>query len=156
MPRLTTFEQFDIAIKSAARDADSDATNAEVAEEFYRDNLELLEPFVRQWVVEKLAGLIRKHRVKARRAANPQLVFEEMLGFKHLPATIETADGRRVKRADATIGIFRQLVSQLRDRESAGLHEANEAIALMAAYTAAEPRITWKRVLEREAASRGL
>jgi hypothetical protein len=150
--KLTALEELDVALRNAARDAQPDETSRQIAEQFCESERRLIEAFRAEWVIEKVAVLIGKHRAKVRRESQPQLVFEGLLGFRRLPRTIEIEPGKKVRRGDATIGVFRTLVSQLRDRESPALKEANQAIALMAQYTPTEPRITWAEVAEREAA----
>jgi len=139
-----------VALRNAARDADSKTGSRQVAEQLYRDERTLFESFIDQWVIEKLASIIGKHRARMRREANEQLMFEESLGFKRLPRTIEVAPGERIARANATIGVFRRLAVQLRNTESPALAEANRAIELMSKYTAGHPRITWAKVLKEE------
>lgn len=151
MAKLSIAEKLDVAVKDCARATDSSVTSLQAAEEFYADEAELVEPFVRVWVIRRLAQLIGKHRAQARRESQPQLMFEEALGFKRLPKRIEVEPGKRVPRAEATIGVFRRLAARLSDRESPALEAANRAIALMATYTPDEPRITWGKVVELEA-----
>lgn len=151
MPKLSAAARLDAAIKNAAETAVPGITSLQLAEQFYADEEALLEPFIRPWVIQRLAQLIGKHRATVRRESQPQLMFEESLGFRRLPKRIEVEPGKKIPRAEATIGVFRQLASRLREKESPALEAANRAIELMAKYTASEPRITWGVVVEREA-----
>lgn len=153
MPRrLTALEELRAAIRTTARECDPKQTSSEAASQFYADNRELIASVADQWIIEKLAALIGKQRAKARRENNPQLVLEGMLGFTHLPATIEVEPGTRVRREEATIQVFRKLVRNLKNRSTPAVEEAERAIALMSKYTPQNRRITWKQVLEKEAA----
>jgi hypothetical protein len=152
MPKLSLAERLDVAIKEAAANADLlKISSRQAAAEFHRDQPGLVDPFVKDWIVEKLASIIGGHRTKARRAANPQLAFEEALGFKHLPAKIEMKDGKKIARADATMGALRILASHLGQKETPAQKEVQQAIILMSQYTADNQRITWGEVVKREA-----
>lgn len=151
MTKLTAAEQFDIAIKSAASDAETKATSREIAEEFYREQPELVEHFRDAWICEKLAVLIAKHRLALRRASNQQLQFEGLLGFKSLPQKVVLKSGEKMRREEATIRFFREHRAMLWKKKSPGLEQADKAIALMEKYTKREPDITWGEVVRREA-----
>lgn len=138
MPKLTALQELQAAIRTAAKEAEPRVPSRRIAEAFYAENRQLIASTADQWIVEKLASLIGKHRAKLRRDANEQLVFEDRLGFKRLPRRIETEPGVKVRREDATIGVFRKLVTQLRQQENPAVDEANNAIALMSKYTAKE------------------
>lgn len=154
MPKLTPLQELDAAIRAAATDAEPRDPSRQIAEVFYEEHRELIASVADEWVLEKLTLLIGKHRARMRREANEQLVFEERLGFKRLPRRIETEPGQKVRREDATIGVFRKLASQLRQQHNPALDQANNAIALMSKYTVEEPHITWGEVVRREAAKK--
>jgi hypothetical protein len=156
MPKLTQLEELDMAIKLAARDAEPGVISTRIADEFYDTNRELIEPFIRQWVVSKLASLIGKHRARTRRERNPQLVFESMLGFKNLPTRIEVSPGETIPRADAKIQPWRQLARTLTKQPNPAREEALRVVAIMAPYTEKERNITWGEVLKREAERLGI
>ncbi len=147
MPKLTQLEELDVAIKMAAADADRAASNVEVATEFYESHGELIEHLVKQWTIDRLAILIGKHRRQTKRASNAQLVFEEVLGLKHLPGRLEVKPGKTVPRAAAKIGAFRKLAKQ----KSPAQVEARRIVALMAPYTKKNSNITYGEVLKKEA-----
>jgi hypothetical protein len=151
MAKLSAAEQLDAAIRNAARAADSGTSSLEVAKEFYAEQRELLEPFIPDWVIQRLAQLIGKHRAKERRANTPLLLFEDAVGIKRLPRRFEVKPGERIRREDATIRAMEKLVAQLRKQESPALTDALSAVALMSKYTVKEPHITWGEVVEREA-----
>jgi hypothetical protein len=151
MAKLTQLEELDIAIKTAARDAEPGVTSSHIAAEFYDSNLELVEPFIRSWVISKLASLIGKHRARTKRESNPQLTFEGMLGFKHLPARIEVAPGETVARADSKIEAWRRLARTLTKKPNPAREEALKVVAIMTPYTEKEKNITWGEVVKREA-----
>lgn len=152
MPRLTSLEELDVAIGLAATDADSSIQSLTIAREFYSEYRELVAQFSDQWIIEKLATLIAKHRTKARRESNQQLVFEVSLGFKRLPKKIELKPGESVPRSQATVTAFRKLAAKLRKEESPALVETLHAIELMQPYTKGGARdITWGEVIELEA-----
>lgn len=136
----------------AAEDAPPGTPTAQLAAEFYEANRKLVEPLIREWTIQKLASLIGKQRAKIRRSSSQQLVFEGMLGFKHLPATIATASGESVPRGEATIGVYRKLEARLRRTTTPALEEVQRAIKLMEPHVAENQRVTWAEVLEREAA----
>jgi hypothetical protein len=151
MAKLTTAEELDIAIKAAARDADPGLTSREIAAELYRSEPELIEAFRDDWITDKLASLIAKHRTAIRRADSPQLVFEEMLGFARLPARFPSRSGKPIPREVATIGAVRRLRIELRKKGHPALKEADHMIALMEKHVKKNHRITWGEVVQREA-----
>ena len=151
MPKLTVLEELDIAIKLAAKDAEPGVTSRIVAAEFYTDNMEMVAPFIREWVISKLASLIGKHRARTKRQANPQLTFESMLGFKNMPAKIELESGESVPRADATIRPWRKFARSLTKQPNRARVQALRVVELMAPYAATEKGITWGEVAKREA-----
>lgn len=151
MAKLTTLEEFQAAIRTAGHEADPKATSRSVAAEFLDGQPELVRPFEREWVLAKLASLIGKHRLKIRRDADAQY----KLGFSHIPRKIQTASGEMIRRRDATIQDLRRTTTELRKWKHPALAEVENAIALMAKYTAKgvgqKQRITWGDVLNREA-----
>jgi hypothetical protein len=151
MAKLSVAEEFDIAVKSAAREADPKTTSRQAAEEFYRVQPELVEPFREAWIVERLAGLIGKHRARIKRESNEQLVFEGLLGFGHLPKKLELRSGEALLRGEATMGAFRQHRALLWKRGHPGIAEMDKAITLMEKYAKIETDITWAEVVKREA-----
>jgi hypothetical protein len=153
--KLSAAERLVVAVEQAAVDAEPGTPSRHVAEEFYETQSGFVEPFARTWIIEALARMIGSHRAKIRRAANPQLVFEGVLGFKHLPPKIETKDGKKIARADATMGVLRMLASQLGAKETPAQREVQQAIILMSKYTAENQRITWAEVVELEAGKKG-
>ena len=151
MPKFTPLEELDIAIKLAAKDAEKGSTSSIVAGEFYEANREMVEPFVRQWVISKLASLIGKYRSRARQEANPQLTFESMLGFKKLPSKIEVRAGESIDRSEAKIEAWRKFARSLTRQPNPQRVEALKVIALMAPHAQTEKNITWGEVAKREA-----
>jgi hypothetical protein len=147
MPKLTQLEELDIAIRMAAAEAVSEASNIELAGEFYQSHRELIEPFLKQWALDKLANLIGKHRLETKRASDSQLVFEGMLGFKHLPRRIEVKPGKSVPRAAAKIGAFRKLARQKSPAQLA----ARTIVELMIPYAKKNSNVTYGEVLRKEA-----
>lgn len=159
MPKLTQLEELDIALKSVAKDAERGTASAQLAADFCRENAELIEPFLIEWAVEKVTALIAKYRRSKRhgygRVTDPQLVFEQMIGFKYLPAKVPGTNGN-IPRLKATVGAFRRLVNQRRKISDPILQDALRAIDLMEPYVAESQRITWREVLKREAVKAGL
>jgi hypothetical protein len=160
MPKLTQLEELDIALKLVAQDAEPGTASAQLAADFCQENRELIEPFLIEWAIEKVTALIAKYRRTKRhgatRPADPQLVFEEMLGFKHLPAKVPGPSGNSIPRLKATVGAFRRLVNQRRKIADPILQDALRAIDLMEPYVAESQRITWREVLKKEAVKAGL
>lgn len=152
MAKLTPLEELDVAIRLAATDADSSTRSREVAREFYESNRELIAEAADEWIIEKLAVLIARHRAKVRRENDRQLVLEGTLGFARLPKRMKDRAGRSVFRSDATTPFFRKLVADLRKAKSPALEEAERALGLIQAYSKQRGvRTTWSEVLEREA-----
>ena len=151
MQKLSPEDQLDIAIKNAARDADPKMTSREVAQEFYESNRPFVEPFVSLYVVEQLARVIGSYRAKARREKNPQLVWEGMLGIRHLPSRLKGKDGKSVARGEATIGFYQSRAAELGKRDSPERTAALRVVELMAKYTPQNRTITWAEVAEMEA-----
>lgn len=149
--KLTVLEELDIAIKLAARDAEPGIRSNRIADEFYDSNRDLLVPFIRQWVVSKLASLIGKHRATVKRENNPQLAFEGMLGFKNLPATIEVAPGETVPRADSKIQAWRKLARSLTKKPNPARDQALKVVEIMAPHSKRKKNITWGEVAKLEA-----
>ena len=156
MPKLTPLEELDVAIRLAATDADLSIRSLEIARDFYASNRELVAHVADEWIVEKLTALIRKHRAKARRDGDAQLVLEGVLGFARLPKKLKDRAGRTVIRAEATTPFFRKLVADLRKTKSPALDEAERALELMQSYSDERGvRTTWGEVVEREAKKAG-
>jgi hypothetical protein len=153
--KLSAIERFQDAIKSAALDADSKSTSAQVAWDFYREQRPMIEPYFADWIVEKLGSLIGKHRAKVRRENNQQLVLEGVVGISGLPRKLPAKSGDKVLRGDATIGTFRHYRGQLWKQGNPGIANVDKAIALMSEYVKKEPRITWAEVVKREAEKKG-
>ncbi len=151
MAKLTALENLQSAIRTAAAEGEPKATGREVAAKLYDDDPELIRQFEQGWVIEKLASLIAKYRLKVRRDQDLQY----QLGFGHMPRRISLRSGKVVARDEATIGGLRALAVQLRARRHPALDEVEKAIALMSKYTGKGKgklqRITWGEVLQREA-----
>jgi hypothetical protein len=154
MPKLQHYAELDRGLRIAAENAPSDVPTTRLAEQFYEANRDIVGPMVDGWIVEKLAALIGKHRAKVRRAESQQLVFEEMLGFTHLPSKITLKSGEKVKRAEATRGQLRQERSRRVKDHGPVVQELDSAIELMGKYSRSRKhrKITWAEVLEKEAA----
>lgn len=155
MPKLAPLEELEIAIRLSAKDAPSTLPSHAVARDFYESNRKLIAVVADEWIIEKLASLIAKHRAKARRENNPQMVLEGLLGFTHLPRKLRDSNGSLIPRSDATITVLRKYAIVLRKNKSPGLEETERAIKLMSAYTYGGSRITWGEVVEREAKKKG-
>lgn len=134
----------------AAEAMQIDVPSLQIAQGFYQSQSKLVEPFIEQWAIAKLAAMIRQERRKIRPSDPCQLAFEESLGFTHLPRNLKTANSKPVERGKATVGAFRELVERLSNKKSPARREAEAAVALMEKYTAKEPRITWAEVCLRE------
>lgn len=127
MAKLSQLEELDVAIRLAAKDSDPKTPSFQVAESFYESNRTLIEQTaLAQWAIEKLSFLIGRHRARTRRENDAQFVMESGLGFTKLPRRIEVK-GKRIKRAEATLEVFRKLVTHLRERKSPALVEAQAA-----------------------------
>lgn len=152
MTKLSIAEELDVAIKSAARDAESSETSLQVAQQFYDSQRSTIDPFIADWVIQKLAGLIAKHRLKIRQDANAQLGFELVLGLK-MPRRLPPAEkrGKRMLIEDASINKLREYATELRKRKSPALAQVENAIELMQKYTRKKKRITWGEVARLEA-----
>lgn len=157
MPKLSQLEQLDVALKDAAKLAGPKVSSAKVAEDFFRSHGELIEPFIDQWVLEKLAALIRYDRIKGRRQKDRQLVFQRNLGFAHIPRKIEVRPGETIPTGEATSKVFRKLKAQMRREKirslEPALEELDRANALFARYTKNKKteHITWAELIEKEA-----
>jgi|SRR5579859_979861 len=157
MPRLDQLEELDVALKTAAKEADPKTASRQVAEEFYDSHRKLIEPLIAEWVVEKIAGLIGKLRAKKRRESNRQLVFQAKLGFAHIPQTVDLGSGQVIATGEATRKVFRKLKVQLRKAKIRSLEpimeEIKRADALFARYTRSKKteHITWAEIVEKEA-----
>jgi len=153
MARLTVEEQLDVAIKDAALYGDPDASSRRVAEDLYEREEALIEHFAREWVIEKLAGLIRLRRTKARPVDEAQMV----LGFTRLPRQIPLTSGKKIAFMDATLHKLKQYRSVICKRKSPALVQLDAAIGLMQKYTPENPGIKVAQVfaLEAKAAKKG-
>ena len=151
MAQLTVLEEFQSAIRAAAQEAEPKATSRAVATKFFEDYPDLVRQFRDDWILEKLASLIAKHRLKSRREQDLQY----QLGFGHMPRKIELRSGKVIARDDATISGLLQLAVHLRARKHPALMEVENAIIVMAKYTGKgrgkKQRITWAEVIELEA-----
>lgn len=157
MPKLDQLEQLDVSLKTAAKEAEPKTPSYQIAEDFYESHRKLIEPLIDQWVIEKLAGLIGRHRAKARRATNRLLVFQSKLGFPHIPRTVEIRPGETIPTGEATRKPFRKLKAQIRRAKirllEPALEEIDRADALFARYTKKKEteHITWAEIVEKEA-----
>lgn len=147
MPKLTLLEEFDIAVRVVARDADTTQTSRELAERFYDEERDLVETFDREWKVEKLANLIGKERAKLRRAENPQL----RLGFKAIRRKIVLESGRELREGDATLWTLRLWKRQLGKEDHPLVAEIERRIAFMEPWSAKKRGITFAKACKLEA-----
>ena len=149
MAKLSVLEELQSAIRTAAAEAAPKATSRALAKTFVEDYRDVIEPFRDEWILEKLASLIGKYRLKVRREEDEQY----QLGFGHIPRKIELRSGKTITRDEATIGGLRQLAVQLRARKHPALEEVENAIALMAKYRNKPGMkfVTWAEVVELEA-----
>lgn len=156
MPKLTQLEELAIAIRLAATDAESSVRSRAIAEAFVDSNEELVAPYKQEWAIEKVTTLVAKHRAKARRERDQQLVLEGTIGFSRLPRKLTNRSGQSFPRSQATTPYFRKLVADLRKQKSPLLEEAERALALIHSYsTVGGGRTTWGEVVEREAKKAG-
>jgi hypothetical protein len=149
MAKLTLAEELDAAIRMAAREADSSFSNWQIAEKLYDSQPELMAQFTRDWVIEKLASLLRGHRAAERKASDPQLT----LGFA-LPRSIVLKDGNKVPAEDATLGKLTQYRAQIRKRRPRLLESIDKAIVVMRKYARKKRGITWGEVVTLESAKK--
>jgi len=149
MARLTVEEQLDFAIKDAALNGDPDAPSRLVAEELYEREPVLIEHFSRGWIIEKLAGLVRLRRAKARPVDQAQMV----LGFTGLPRQISLRSGKKAPFLDATLRQLRQHRAALYKRKSPALEHIDQVIRLMEKYVRDNPGIKVAQVFALEAAT---
>lgn len=151
MPKISVLEELETVIRSAAREADARAANAQIAEQLYESHAKVIAPFIAEWVIEKLGSLVGKHRADIRMENAPQMIlFDLSLGIKGFPRTLHW-EGKRIPRQQATVSAFRGVVDKLRDRESPALQRARIALSLMEKYSKTKKRITWGEVMEIEA-----
>lgn len=134
----------------AAMLAHAEAPTHQIALDFYDSHADLVQPFMEQWAIVKLTGMIRHQQRKAQSANPRQLAFEESLGFTRLPVTFKNTKGEPIQRAQATIGLFKDWLERQAKQKSRAYKQAEAAVALMGKYTSKEPRITWKEVCRRE------
>ncbi len=153
MAKLTVVEEFDVAIKLAAKEAEK-APSRQVAETFYDSEPKFIEYFSKEWIVEKLAALVRKHRFKIQLDEDPQMM---LLGFKP-PRRIVLKTGEKISFGDATLRKIRQYRALLwksnRDRKSPALEKIDKVIMLMQKYATKDHGITFTEAVAREAAKR--
>jgi hypothetical protein len=111
----------------------------------------LIAHFSREWIIEKLAGLVRARRLKVRGETDLQL----SLGFS-VPRRIVLQSGERIPFADATLRKLRMYRAQIWKEHRGDKHRAvanlDKAIDLMRKYARKQPGITYAAVREREAA----
>ena len=149
--KLTALEELSAAIRTAAKEALPNVASRQAAEEFYATHSGQIEPFVREWAIEKLASLIRWHRAKLSRDSKPQYAFEKLLGFKRLPQRIVLKSGEQVARESATLGQWREFRSRLYDQGHPLLEQADRVIAMMEKYTPKQRTISYGDALSLEA-----
>lgn len=154
MPKLTVQEELDVALRSAAAGADSGSSSWQIAERFWDSDHDLLEPFIADWVMEKIALLIRKHRRFIKREQQPQLVLfeaeERSLGIGRIPKRLQR-DKKKIIRQDAQLKDLEKLAAELAKRKLPALEDVRKSIALMRRHTRSHPRITWAEVVHLEA-----
>ena len=151
MPKLSALEQFLQAVRTAADDAEKGQPSRQIAEQFCESERHLIEPFLLEWAIEKIAAMIRSRRGEVRRANDGQLQLEIGLGFERLPARIALKSGKRLNRRDATVSQFREQRALLFKAKNPKVEELDRAIELMEKYTPRKPDITWAEVLGLEA-----
>jgi len=132
MPKLRMLEQLDASLRASVRAAKKGTTMRQLAESFWEERQDLLRPLLREWAIEKLLRLLRKHRAAARaewRAKQPPL-------FEYLPLRIQGDEGRDVRLVNAT---YQDLVEYCKALESQQRHRRRRAQELMKVK---DPRLT--------------
>lgn len=147
--KRTILEELNAAIRTASREAEPATPSREIAAVFCESQADLIQPFLPEWAIEKVASLIRKYRGQARSHSDEQLRFEGILGLTHIPKAVRLKSGNRIPKMDATRGQLRQALSQARN--DAAVKDLKAAVELMGKYTRKEQKITWGEVLRREA-----
>jgi len=155
MMRLSVAEELDIAISTAAREAEPGAPSRSVAETLYDSIPDLVEHFSREWIVEKLTSFIRRRRFKLRGETDVQL----SLGFT-VPCRILLSSGQQIRFGETTLWKLRLHRAQVWKQHRGDKHRAvanlDKAIDLMQKYASGQPGITYSEVLRKEAANRGM
>jgi hypothetical protein len=135
-------EELNAAIEDAAKGADPAISSLKVAEEFYESRPDLIEPFVREWVVEKLVFKIRRERAKLRSPGDSQL----LLGFA-VPKKIEIKSGDRIPLAQATLSRIREYRALVWKQKRAGkdpeVEKLDAVISFLRPYARKHPGITY-------------
>jgi hypothetical protein len=149
MPKLTIAEEFDIALKLAAKDAGS-VPSRQAAEDFYGSERKLVEAFAKEWVIEKLAALIRLRRAKERREQDRQF---SLVGFTP-PRRFTLKNGKELLWGDATLRALKQgrsvVWQQHRDYKHPAVQRFDKAIAFMEKHASEERAITWDEAVAKE------
>jgi hypothetical protein len=121
------------------------------ADEFYRSHPELMDELKRPWIVRRLTKMI-EHGLE-RGWPDMQVDTQQNLpGFEDLPKRIFLKNGSRKILNDATIGQVKQHLWMLRDRflNHPKIKQIEAVLELMQKYTKINPKITWKKVKQRE------
>jgi hypothetical protein len=141
-------ENLQKTLRRAALDAEPHLSSLAIAEALYDAEPRLIQEFSREWIVDRLATLLRLHRAKARVEESPQM----LLGFSKLPvAFVPKLGGKRIDLGAATLMDLRQFRSRILGRKSPRLDEVEKAIALMEPYARKEHGITFGEVAEKAA-----
>jgi hypothetical protein len=153
MPELNLLEDLASAIALVSRETPVESSR-EVAEKFYEDEPELVKHFAREWIIETLASLIRRRRLKTQLEEDPQMV----LGFKP-PSEIVWREDEKVSFDDATLWklrLHRTLISKAhKDHKHPAVVKIEKAIELMEPYAHEHHGITWSEVVKLEAEKKG-
>jgi hypothetical protein len=149
MSKLSLAERLDVAISTAAENAEAGLSSRQVAITLYQDERELIADFADQWIIEKLAGLIRARRARVRQ--NPaQIVF----GFALTKAIVVEDGGTPVPHLQATLRKLRRYRRVKSKERRSYLHpevrRIDREIEFMIPYAAEERGITLERALELE------
>jgi hypothetical protein len=157
MAKLTTLQKLDSAIRAGAKEAEPKASNRQLGEQFCEAEPGLIEPFLKEWAIEKVAGLFGKYRAKARRDNDEQLQFETILELRFPKSLrrITLKSGETKSRYDANLTELRQQRALLYKEGNTGLPPLDAAIERMEKYASSEPGITYGEVLKREAEKEG-
>lgn len=147
MPKYTIAEEFHQSIKHAARD--SGLPSQQAAAEYYTSQRKLVDAFTKDWVIEKLAALIRLQRGKDNREQDRQY---KLVGFKP-PRKFALKDGTEMEWGEATLRSLRQgrsvIWEQHKDYKHPAVQRFDKAIAFMEGAASQQKAITWAEAIEK-------
>lgn len=148
MAKLTIAEELDLSIRQISAEFQG-RPSREAAEHCYESEPDLIGAFEKEWVIEKIAALIRERRRIENRAKDRQY---SLVGFRP-PRRYLLLDGTKKEWGTSTLNELKVGRSAAWKRHKDYKHPAvrrfDKAIEFMARFSSRQAHITWEEALEK-------